>query len=104
MVGQIIESLNQKYGKEAPLVVHHGPVQEYLGMMIDYSEPGHVSLTMPEYIDGVMNKMPVSLLKGTLTTPAAAHLFNINPIAHLLPKTDAVTYHHLIMKLLYLAK
>ena len=99
VVEQIIESLSEKYGKEAPLVVH-----QYLGMRIDYSQPGCVSLTMPKYIDGVMSKTPVSLLKGISTTPATSHLFNINLNAHPLSTPDAVTYHHLIAKLLYLAK
>ena len=104
MVEQIVESLNEKYGKEAPLAVHHGPVQEYLGMRIYYSWLGCVSLTMPKYIDEVVSEMPLSLLKGTPTTPATSHLFNINPNTLPLSTTDTVTYHHLIARLLYLAK
>ena len=46
--------------------------------MTSYSQPGHVSLIMPEYIDEILNEPPNSLMKGTSTTPAATHLFNIN--------------------------
>ena len=45
MVETIIESLNTKHRKETLLVVHHGPIQEYLGMTIVYSPKGKVSLT-----------------------------------------------------------
>ena len=62
---QIVKSLNNKYKKETPLVVHCGPTQEYLGMLIVYSQPGSAPLSMPEYIDGVVSEMPLSLLKGT---------------------------------------
>ena len=40
VVEEMDESLNQKYGKEAPLVIQYGPIWEYLGMTIDYSQPG----------------------------------------------------------------
>ena len=73
-------------------------------MNIHYSQAGCVSLTMPEYIDGMVREIPLSLLKGTSTTPAASHLFNTNPNTPLLSTIDAVTYHHLVAKLLYLTK
>jgi hypothetical protein len=34
----IAKRLNQKYGQKVPLTVHHGLIQEYLGMTINYSE------------------------------------------------------------------
>ena len=100
----IIEFLNQKYGKEAPLMVHQGSVEEYLGMMIDYSQSENVSFTMHEFIDGVLAEAPDSLMKGTSTTSAALHLFHVNSDATSLSTTGAVLYHHLVAKLLYLAK
>ena len=70
-------------------------------MRIDHSLAGCVSLTMPEYIDGVVSKTQLS---GTSTTPATSHLFNINPNAPLLSTINTVTYHYLVTKLLYLTK
>ena len=38
VVEQIITGLNERYGRETPISVHRGPVQEYLGMTIDYTK------------------------------------------------------------------
>ena len=46
VVEEIVQALQSHYGQEAPLVVHHGPIQEYLGMTIDNSCPGQVSFQM----------------------------------------------------------
>ena len=59
---------------------------------------------MIDYIWGVIDETPDILLKGISMTPAAGHLFNINSDATPLGSTDAVLFHHLVAKLLYLAK
>ena len=84
--------------------MHRGLIQEYLGMTIDYTSLGKVVLTMIDDIQGVIDETKDILLKGTPTTPAPGHLFNVNPDATPLNSTDAVLYHHLVAKLLYLAK
>ena len=100
----ILALLNCKHGKEAPLVIHRGDIQQYLRMTINYSQAGKVSFLMEEYIDRLIAETPPTLMKGTFTTPAASHLFNVNPNATPLSTSDAVIYHHLVAKLLYLAK
>ena len=55
---------------------------------------------MCECISGLLSEVLDSLMKG----PAASHLFNINSDVTPLSTTDAVHYHHLFAKLLYLAK
>ena len=85
--------------------MHHGPIQEYLSMTIDYyTTLGKLALTMIDYIQGVIDETPDILLKGISMAPAAGHLFNIKPDATPLGSTDAVLYHHLVAKLLYLAQ
>ena len=46
----VIEKLESEFGKEAPLTVTRGKVHEYLGMTIDFSEPGKVVFSMLDYI------------------------------------------------------
>ena len=73
-------------------------------MTINYSQKGKISLTMPEYINGMILETPDSLLKGTSTTPAASHLFTTRDNSQPLPTDEATLFHHLVAKLLYLAK
>ena len=104
VVDDILHQLNERYGKESPLVVTRGRVHEYLGMKMDFSTTGKVTLSMPEYIDTLMKEIPPDLLKGVSTTPAAGHLFVTNPDAEKLNEVQASEYHHLVAKMLYLAK
>ena len=104
VVEDIIKALDSKYGNESPISVHRGPIQEYLGMTIDYSVQGKVSFSMPQYIEDLLLECPDSIMKGTSTTPAANHLFQTNENAEKLGTTDAVLFHHLVAKLLYLGK
>ena len=71
IVEEIITALNDKYGKETPMSVHRGPIQEYLGMTIDYTSKGKVSFRMPQYIEDLLQECPESIMKVTSTTPAA---------------------------------
>ena len=104
VVDDILHALNERYGKESPLVITRGRVHEYLGMKMDFSKPGQVVLSMPEYIDSLIKETPSDLTKGASTTPAAGHLFTTNAEAQKLCDDQASEYHHLVAKLLYLAK
>ena len=104
VVEEVIRGLNDRYGKETPISVHRGPVQEYLGMTIDYRVKGKVSFSMPQYIEDLLAECPDSIMKGSLPTPAANYLFQTNENAEKLNAMDAVLYHHLVAKLLYLGK
>ena len=73
-------------------------------MTIDFSKDGKVMFKMKDYIQNMVDETPESLMKGAMSTPAANHLFEVNPEADKLGSVDAETYHHLVAKLLYLAK
>ena len=75
----IVSLLDKEYGKEAPLVVTRGKVHEYLGMTIDFSEDGKVKFYMQNYIKALLAEAQEEIMKGSATTPAANHLFQINP-------------------------
>ena len=100
----ILNILQQEYGKEAPIPSTTGKIHEYLGMTIDYSIPGKVMFRMDDYIDRLIMECPDDMLKGNPTSPAANHLFDINPDCEKLSTGKADEFHHLVAKLLYLAK
>jgi hypothetical protein len=103
VLDEIIERLDEKYGKEAPLTVNRGTVHEYLGMMIDFGEKRKVKFIMNDYIENLLDEVPEGM-SGHAATPAANHLFSINNKAKKISNKDSEKYHHLTAKLLYLSK
>lgn len=59
IVTDIINKLQQEYGKETPLTVKQGKVfDDYLGMKMDFSVPGKVIFSMIEYIEQLISETP----------------------------------------------
>ena len=102
LLEDLLTSLNKEFGKEAPLTVTRGEVHDYLGMTFDYTIPGKVKITMPDFVQGVLDECPEDLMKGPSSTPAANHLFNIDPECNKLSNEKASRFHHLTAKVLYL--
>ena len=100
----LLTSVNKEFGKEAPLTVTRGKVHDYLGMTFDYTIPGKVKITIPDFVQGVLDECPEDLMKGPSSTPAANHLFNFDPECNKLSDEKACRFHHLTSKLLYLSK
>jgi hypothetical protein len=99
----IIANLNERYGQVTPLTVSKGTEHDYLGMTLDYSVPGEVTIRMDDYVQDILSEAPDDM-SGTSATPAGEHLFNVsNDPAHLNPET-ADLFHHLTAKLLFLCK
>ena len=101
---EILAILQKEYGKEGPIPSTTRKIHDYLGMTIDYSTPGKVVYRMKEYIDRMVVECPEGLLKGNPASPAANHLFGINPDCEKLSSVEADEFHHFVAKLLYLAK
>jgi hypothetical protein len=99
----VAQSLSDRYGKHKPLTVHRGPVHDYLGMTIDYSEAGKVKFIQKDYVEGILDEAPTDF-DGTATSPAANHLFKVNDDAEKLDDEQAATFHRLTAKILYLCK
>lgn len=71
-------------------------------MTLDYKTNWKVKICMYEYIVKMLSEFPTDI-NGIAKTPAARHLFNVNPEAKKLPKTTAKNncpgFHDLIAKL-----
>jgi hypothetical protein len=103
VLDSVAKSLDDQYGKHKPLTVHCGPVHDYLGMTIDYLEPGKVKFIQKDYVDGILEEAP-SDFDGMATSPAANHLFRVNDEVEKLDDERAKVYHCLTAKILYLCK
>jgi len=103
VVDDIIDHLSNKFGKEGPLTSASGKILKYLGMTLDYTSKNKVKISMYEYLDKLLTELPTDM-NGTAKTPAANHLFNVNPDAKKLPEATAQLFHHLVAKLLYISQ
>jgi hypothetical protein len=78
-------------------------VHDYLGMTLDYSEPGFVNLDMTNYVAKVLAEMPKDM-DGTATSPAADYLFRIVDGIESLDESTSEFFHATVAKLLFLCK
>ena len=88
VVNWIIETLKDEYGSEAPLTISRGKVHSYLGMQLDFRKPGKLIVDMSEYIKMILAELPAEM-RGKATTPAAKHLFNVDPTSTPIDKDHA---------------
>jgi hypothetical protein len=104
VVDKFIEEMESEFGKVAPLNKSRGAVHDYLGMRLDFSQPGSVCITMVDYIKTILHDAPHNM-QGRAATPAADHLFrvnNTNPRKLNNKKKD--NFVHITMQLLYLSQ
>ena len=104
VLDEFIAMMEEEFGQDAPLSVSRGPVQEYLGMTLDFSKKGRVVVRMSNYVKNMLNNAPASM-DGKAVTPAAAHLFKVNmENPKLLSKEKKELFVHLVMQGLYLSQ
>ena len=110
MVTKIINDLDDVYGqqtvggKKASVTFTRGKRHEYLGMHLDFKQPGKVQIDMRDYVNKrVLAGLP-DKYKGTATTPASLHLFELRDGDPLLGDKEADEFHSIVAKLLFLCK
>jgi hypothetical protein len=54
--------LNKTYGSLGEVKTTRGPIHDYLGMIFDYSEKGIVKVDMCDYVKGMLDDFPFSLM------------------------------------------
>jgi len=97
-VDETLEELRKVYKK---LSVKEGKKMDYLGMLVDFTSIGKVKISMINLIDEILADCPVD---KSAASPAASHLFDINPECPKLSDRDREIFHSLVAKLLYIAK
>jgi hypothetical protein len=104
VVNDFIADLDSEFGKETPLSKSRGKVHDYLGMMLDFSVPSQVTVTMIDYIKMICMDLWKGMI-GTAATPATNHLFRVDDKnAAPLDKDHADLFVHLMMQLLFLSQ
>jgi hypothetical protein len=81
-----------------------GSYHDYLGINIDFSDPGTVKFDIVPYINKIIDAFPEKIM-GVTSTPAADHLFAVclSAKARLLPIDQARVFHHTTAQLLFLS-
>ena len=57
-VTDLIKTINEEFGKEAPIMVSRGKVHDYLGMTLDFSVPKKVKINMVDYVEKMLEGVP----------------------------------------------
>ena len=104
VVTKVIKQLEAEFGIEAPLAETRGKVHEYLGMILDFTTPGKVMVSMKDFIERMPNELPTDM-DGEAVTAAANHLFEVNETEPIkLNEEQSAMFHHNVAKLLFLCK
>jgi hypothetical protein len=87
------------------LILHCGPIHDYLGIDLNFSQPGIAQISMINYTKEVLDNFPKAITTSC-ATPAADHLFTVRnkKEAKFLPKEQAQAFHHTVAQLLFLCK
>ena len=99
--GGAIRDLYDTLGARYPgLKIEEGPVINYLGQTLDFSNEGKCKVSMKKYVEEVLEDCKVD---GFAATPASSDLFVVGE-GEKLSKAEADAFHSRVAKLFYLAK
>ena len=104
VIDKFVQWLRDKYKEKdiGKLKAARGKKHTYLGIDLDYSKPGKVSLSMIKYVKEIIEAFPnQEEIKKKATTPAAPHLFQVREVKKL-DKDKAKIFHHIVAKGLFL--
>ena len=98
-VKKMIERLEQKFGK---MSTTYGKNHTYLGMDLNIDN-GEITINMQEYLKECIVAFGEGI-NSAAKTPAMKNLLNVNDESPKLSSDKAETFHHIIGKLLHVAK
>ena len=102
----LLAFLKGKYGEG--IVVHEGPIQDYLGVDHDYGEKGVVKMSMMKHIKKIFEDFPDEIGKDA-SSPASDHLFQVRDPdecekeGKYLSDEKKKAFHHSVAQLLFVA-
>jgi len=95
------EFIDQLKAEYKDVTVNREKVQEYTGMVLDFSETGKCKVQMSIYIQKLIEDFGIDSI---CATPAESQLFSIRNDLPLLPDDVRAKFHSGIMRLMFLAK
>lgn len=100
-IDALIDQLQHKYQE---INIQHGPIINYLGMVLNFTKRGECTITMPGFTDDILKSCNTVPLKSAFT-PAPIDLFTTyDERCDALNAEDAKWFHSIVMKIMYLAK
>ena len=96
-VTKILKLLQKKFGNSS---ITRGKAHDCLGMVLDFSNPGEVQIEMKHCTKDVIEDFPEEV-SGSVSSPAAANLFEVNDEAKKPPKQKAEDFHTIVAKALW---
>ena len=95
--------LGSIYGQK--LTVKRRQIHDYLGMDLDWSVWGKVTISMIKYIYKILEEFVV-MVKRIATTPARDNLFQVRAeeLAEHLPEELAAVFHNVVTQRLFLSQ
>jgi hypothetical protein len=98
VVERILKRLADIYGD---LSITRGDKHTFVGMDMEFGK-GEVKISMQSYLEESIEAFPEEIT-GTVSSPAANHLYTINPNAKKLPEHLREIFHSIVAKLLFVA-
>ena len=91
------------YGEK--LTVHRGKIHDYLGMMMDWSKDGKVTISMIKYLSEILEEF-IEEIKKTSVTPSADYFFKIRKKSEAIPLPEELAdiIHHTVAQLLFVSQ
>jgi len=100
IVEEVIQMIEGRFGA---MTQSHGSKLNYLGMDVQFTNEGTVKIMMSEYLQEAFDLFPEDVSK-IVNSPAADHLFDINPDCERLTEDKRKLLHSITAKLLYVGK
>ena len=100
MVEETIKQLEDSFGK---MSVTRGKRHTFVGMDFEITEDGKVNIQMKEYIKDCITSFGEHF-NGVAATPATTKLFEVNEGENILDEQRRDIFHHIVAKLLFVAK
>ena len=103
VLNEFINWLKKTYGGIGQVKVTEGKKHFHLGMTLDYTNKGSVSIDMKDYVEDMIANFPEELT-GKVTSVANDKLFIVEKNSPLLSEEKAKEFHTTVAKALFLAK
>ena len=100
-----LQWIKDTYGAIGEVKVTRGKIHEYLGMKLDFSVKGQVSIDMVDYIQSMVENFPQECLDGAkVASPCNENLFKVHDASPNLPKELAEQFHTTTAQGLFVCK
>ena len=96
--------LNKMYGKHGAVKVNRGKVQDFMGMVFDFSKSGKVMVNMSDYVKTMIEDFSIKFKQNdSVVTPATNDLFSSGTSDNL-SKKKVEEFHMFVANDLFLCK